>query len=78
MKIREGNSDSDTQYGEALRNKNHEVDLSKEDKLNSLVGNRFLRYNEGNKLNSPENYIRLRLNSKYSFVVPWQMQNDAE
>ncbi|WP_321995590.1 hypothetical protein [Draconibacterium orientale] len=67
MKIREGNSDSDTQYGEALRNKNYEVDLSKEDKLNSQVGNRFFGYNE------PENDKRLRLNSKYSFVVPWQM-----
>lgn len=73
MNTSEGNFDNDTQSGVTFQKKNHEKDLPNENKVNSLRSNRFLRCNEANKPNTPENDKRTRYNSKYSFVVDWQM-----
>ena len=73
MKTREGNFANDIRARATFPKKNHENDLPNVNKVNLLRSNRFLRYNEANKLNTPENYERTRYNSKYSFVVEWQM-----
>ena len=73
MKTKEGNFDNDTQPGTTFPKINHEKDSPNVNKVNSLRSNRFLRYNEANKLNTPENYERTRYNSKYPFIVDWQM-----
>jgi hypothetical protein len=73
MKTRKGNFDKDSKPGGTFPKKNHENDSPNVNKLYSLRNNRFLRYKEANKLTPPENDERTRYNSKYSFVVDWQM-----
>jgi len=73
MKTREGNFDMDTQQRATFSKKNHEKDSPNANKEKSLRSNRVLNYNKVNKLNTSEKDEKTRNNSKYAFVVPWQM-----